>query len=594
MNEISYINELEHPGRIKLQIERIRFLYHQAKTSLIGHLLSSVGVTYIFYDHVEKSILWSWFASILFITITRQISVFYFLKKQPQNNEVLKWGWFFTFMVFLTGCAWGAASYIFLLFEHTQLTLFIIMVLTGMLVASLASLSVFMWAYYAFALPTALPLIHQLVTSGRLELIVYGLMITLFLFVQLGYARVNQKTVDKSIILRNENLELIEQLQREKENAEQLRKEAEAANTAKTQFLASASHDLRQPLHAMGLFIDVLAECSDEEERKKVIEKIRKSGLALEGLLESLLDISKLDAGAVSVNIEPFKLHSIFDEVISEFESIAKNKNLTIKFIYSNIAVISDKNLVGRILRNLISNAIKYTEHGKILIGCRRKGNNISICVCDTGSGFTKDKYKIIFTEFHQLENPERDRSKGLGLGLAIVKRIEKLLNTNIHVNSIPNKGSIFSFELPVYHGVVKNLIPKKSNTIINNFIGKHIVIIDDEEDIRKGLTSLLSSWGCRVTSLSSTEEIKTTLNKNSQHPDLIVADYRLRDKETGADAIHEIKNIYSNTDLPAVIITGDTAPERIKEAKASGYKILHKPVSGGKLRAILTSLLSI
>ena len=252
----------------------------------------------------------------------------------------------------------------------------------------------------------------------------------------------------------------------------------------------------------------------------------------------------------------------------------------------------SDEKLIERVLRNIISNAIRYTKKGKVLVGCRRKKDHALICVYDTGSGFSSDKYEIIFTEFQQLENPERDRSKGLGLGLAIVKRLTRLLNTSIHVSSIPGKGSIFSFELPLYRGEIIDSHPQNILTLTNNIMDKYIIVVDDEEDIRDGLSSLLSSWGCKVEAISSISEAKAVFDKNKQTPDLILADYRLRDEITGVDVIHEIQHLFSTPDLPAVIITGDTAPERIKEAKASGFELLHKPVTGGKLRALLNSLL--
>lgn len=592
MDKQLVVDSVSTMNYMDLQAERVRFLYHQAKTSLIGHLLSSSGVMFVFYNHVDKLSIWIWFCSILLVTSIRYASVFYFDKRQPQDEEVLKWGWFFTFMVFLTGCFWGAASYLFLLYDQPHLTLFMVMVLTGMLVASLASLSVFMWAYYAFAVPTGMPLIIELLTEGSSEYQVYGLLITLFVLVLMAYARVNQKTVDQSIILRNENVELVHQLQNQKENAEKLTKEAEAANLAKTRFLASASHDLRQPLHAMGLFIDVLAECKDEAERIQITDKIRKSGLALENLLESLLDISKLDAGAVTVNKEPFELQSVFDALATEFESMAKDKKISIRFVDTAVWVDSDIRIVERILRNFISNAIRYTARGGVLIGCRRKKQSVLLSVYDTGHGFSEDNKGLIFAEFQQLENPERDRTKGLGLGLAIVNRLAGLLKADIHVQSVLGKGAMFAVELPICqkeecaHQSLQNI------TAPLDLSGKHIVVVDDESDIRDGLSSLLSSWGCHVCAISSVEEARSQLAEKELCPDLVLADYRLRDNETGVDVIREIQTMFVNDDLPAIIITGDTAPDRIKEAKASGFEILHKPISGGRLRATLNAIL--
>jgi len=457
------------------------------------------------------------------------------------------------------------------------------MTLTGITIGSSASLSNFVWYYYFFAIPTVFPFAYVLILTDKFDFIVLGLMLSVFLLLQLVVARKNQGTLDRSIILQNENRGLIQQLQLKKEKAE-------SANLAKTKFLAAASHDLRQPLHAMSLFLGILEERSSDSEQMMVVDKIKKSSMALEGLLASLLDISKLDAKVITINKSSFDIQRLFDLLENEFKPIALEKNLKISFVHTSLWINTDRPVIERILRNLISNAICYTEKGRILIGCRRTKESVIIAVCDTGIGIEKDKTAIIFEEFQQIDNPGRDRSKGLGLGLSIVTRLVDLLEAQLFLSSKQGKGSVFSVKLP--RSPANKLLQTEppSSILQYELSGKTIIIVEDEEEIRCALNLLLSGWGCKVVELTSSEEISQ--NKlTSDNPDMILADYRLQNIETGVDVIHAIHDFYQDKTIPAAIITGDTAPDHIKEAMESGFQLLHKPIAGGKLRALLNSV---
>ena len=366
---------------------------------------------------------------------------------------------------------------------------------------------------------------------------------------------------------------------------------AETANLAKTRFLSAASHDLRQPLHAISLFLDVLEEQSTTPGQSTIISKIKKSSSSLEDLLKSLLDISKLDANVITVTNKSMAIQRTFDALENEFTAIANNKGLEIKFIKSSLWIDSDKQLVGQILRNLISNAISYTEFGKIMIGCRRKENTVSLIVIDTGIGIEENESKIIFEEFHQLHNPGRDRSKGLGLGLSIVKRLTDLLELKLSLVSTPNKGSCFSIEVPRI--IPENIISDNnlSLSMNENLHGKLIIIFKDEGDTRNQLQTLLEEWCCTVLGLTCIQDIERKTN-SSHCPDIILADYQLGNHETGHDVINALHTYYNNKQIPSAIIIGKATSYNIKEAQDSGVKLLHEPVSGGKLRALINSLL--
>lgn len=568
----------------QLQAERIRVLYKQVASVLVGNVFIASLLTVFLYVYTDNIVSIYWIIVVLGFTLIRYVLLKTYYQYDRDDNNVIFWGWVFALTAFISGCTWGATSLLFLQTDNLVIMLFLLMTLTGITVGSSASLSNYALSYYAFSIPALLPFAFVLGSEGEAEFIILSMMLTVFLILQLVVAKKNQQTLDKSIILGNENVELVQQLKIKKEAAER-------ANSSKTKFLAAASHDLRQPLHAMSLLLDVLAERGRDSEQSDIVDKIKRSSLSLESLLTSLLDISKLDAGVIKVDVNVFRIQSMFDVLQPEFRVLAEEKGLKIHFVNTSLSISSDRQIIERIIRNLISNAIRYTEQGNILIGCRRKKKSVVLSVYDTGIGIDKKHAEIIFEEFHQLENHSRDRSKGLGLGLSIVKRLVEILDIDLKLRSEPAKGSVFSIEC---QRSLENKNNKSSNGFSYmqaNLAGKTIIVIEDEKPIRDALNILLSGWGCRVYELESISEINEKLTLNNK-PDMIVADYRLRFSETGVDVIHALHQYFKDTNIPAVIITGDTAPERLIEVEQSGFYIMHKPVAGGKLRAVLNSML--
>jgi CheY-like chemotaxis protein/two-component sensor histidine kinase len=364
-----------------------------------------------------------------------------------------------------------------------------------------------------------------------------------------------------------------------------------SANQAKTRFLAAASHDLRQPMHALGMFISQLRDMISFPEARKIVDHAELSVSAMESLLNALLDISRLDAGILTPKFEDFPVAELLARMENSFGPSAREKGLSFRVMPCSAWVHSDPVLLERILMNLVSNAMRYTERGGIVIGCRRRGEKLRIEVWDSGIGIPKDKQHEIFQEFFQLANPERDRTKGLGLGLAIVERLVRLLNHRLELASTPGKGSVFAIEAPR----VKNMLaadaapamPAVPGALDNVFV----LVVDDEAMVREGMRGLLAGWGCHVMAAASGEEALARLGEYERIPDLIISDYRLPDNETGIDAIRRIQASLPE-EIPAVLISGDTAPERLAEAKASGYHLLHKPVQPAKLRALMSRVL--
>ncbi|MEQ9559887.1 MAG: PAS domain S-box protein, partial [Rhodospirillales bacterium] len=317
---------------------------------------------------------------------------------------------------------------------------------------------------------------------------------------------------------------------------------AELASAAKSRFLAAASHDLRQPLQALAMFVNVLSERDLDDKAKQLINRISDCSDALERLLGSLLDISKLDAGLFVPQRRDFNLGAVLERLCSEIRPLAEEKGLRLNMVPCALLVDSDPGLLDRLLRNLLTNAVRHTETGKILVGCRRTGNNVRVEIWDTGVGIPEDQLEMIFEEFHQVGNPARDRREGLGLGLAIVHRLSNLLDHPVDVRSWVGRGSRFSVSLPLAgdHAPAEMTLPADEHADVT---GAVVVGIDDEADIREALGLLLVGWGYDAVVAGSAVEAIAKLEQERKKPELVVADYRLKLGHTGADAILAIRH---------------------------------------------------
>ena len=353
---------------------------------------------------------------------------------------------------------------------------------------------------------------------------------------------------------------------------------AERANSSKSRFLAAASHDLRQPIQALNLFVHSLGRKAEgNKEIEELVGNIRLSSEVMSGLLNALLDISKLDAGMVDPEIEDFPIEAALDDVSNTFLEQAREKGVDLRVVTSSAIVLGDPTLVRRIIYNYVSNAVRYTNAGRILLGCRRSGNMLRIEVWDTGFGIPESEQAQIFEEFYQLENPARDRSRGLGLGLAIVKRTADLLGLEIGLRAVPGKGSVFWLATPMSPDSAA-AEPEFVPTPAAHFNSGNIILIEDDAIVLRGLEEMLRSAGYDVVAAESAESALTHLREIAKPPDLIIADHRLGAEATGIDAISLLQSEFGD-DVPAIIITGDTAPDRLREANDGGHILLHKPV---------------
>jgi signal transduction histidine kinase/CheY-like chemotaxis protein len=373
-------------------------------------------------------------------------------------------------------------------------------------------------------------------------------------------------------------------------------RDLEAANQAKSRFLAAASHDLRQPIHALSLLAAQLDSSGRSADRSGAIAQIRAGIATLGGLFDDLLDISKLEAGAVVAQSEDFAISAVLDAISVQFAPEVREKGLKFKVLPSDAYVHSDPVLLQRILLNFVSNAIRYTEHGSVLVGCRLRGMDLQIAVWDTGCGIPEESRNDIFREFVQLDSPNRDRGKGLGLGLAIVARLAPLLGSAVELKSVPGKGSMFAIRVPLADTTGKSTAPihrhDDERTHSTQLQGVFAIVVDDDADARAGMQGLLERWGCLVLAACSAAEALALLGKHERAPELLICDYHLRAGENGIEAIRRIRAA-SDCVMPAILVTGDPSPAVLRAAKDHRYPVIRKPVAPAKLRALLNQLVT-
>ena len=367
--------------------------------------------------------------------------------------------------------------------------------------------------------------------------------------------------------------------------------DAERANKAKSVFLASASHDLRQPLNAMQMYIAALQSKVKDKEILRIIEDINSVSISTARLLNALLDVSELEVGAIKPRHEIFSVNNILISIFQSYLPLAKDKELDFRIVPSSLYVRSDPALLERILGNFMSNAIRYTNKGSVLIGCRKRGDKVSVEVWDTGCGISDDQMSLIYEDFYQVENKERDRGKGLGLGLALAKRLADSLEHTIDSKSSLGSGSCFSVSVDL----AENKADKNQSEIfmnIMNLSGINILLVEDDIDVLKATKQLLESWGCKVKTARNKDEVMNLIKENPyDNPDIILADNRLPGDASGIDITYLIQEKLQAS-IPCVIMTGDVERNHVQSIIDQGFPVLLKPIQPAKFRAMLSHLI--
>jgi signal transduction histidine kinase/ActR/RegA family two-component response regulator len=573
----------------RIEADLVRALYAQTPRLCVTPLIAGAISVMVLWGPSSPLELLSWFA-LLAANCAARLALHRRFQAEPADLPRPKvWAGYFTVPTLINGLLFGSMAVFFYPADDPIRQIFI---LFSLAMAANAALAI---AYYPPAMLLQLlgilgPAVWRFgIQAGESHVVAtlgfafYSLLLVFFGFTQ---TRVLQETV----VTRRKNLELIEELRHKSEFAEAAQRKAEVASLAKSQFFAAASHDLRQPLQALGLYAASLREGKREPEDARKIDQILSSVDALESLFDELLDISKLDAGYVKPHRLHFPASRIFERLETSYAPLARRNRLTLEFEGGGTVLCSDPVLLERVLGNLVSNALRYTESGGVVVSCAVAAGTAAIGVADTGIGIPLEEQDRVFDEFYQLGNPERDRRKGLGLGLATVRRITQLLGHPMAMTSAERQGTTFRIQVPAGDASrVATGSAASSGAEVDALVGRSLLVIEDETMVRDGMVQLLRDWRCRVTAAASAADALALLR---EPPDAIVADYRLRENQNGIAAIAAVRERFGGS-LPAILITGDTAPEIFAAARDNRLPLLTKPVRAARLRAALQHLLS-
>ncbi len=537
----------DRPGRAGLvAAELVRAQYRNLPTAVAVNVIISALLCLPLQETVSLERLLWWLSAIYAVAATRFFLWHRFNRTPLSAANAQRWRRIAILGSGVNGFTWGVGG-IVLYAAHSPASQFLLLITQfGMGAgAAYASAPAFA-AVMAYLLPSVLLSSIPFFMEGDSVHVTLGAMLFVFVAAATHFTYGISRTIARAITLRFENIELIQELRNQTLDAEQAREAAEEANVAKSRFLAAAGHDLRQPLHALGFFVDALQEQSLPPDGRVVVGK---------------------------------------------YEPTARQKDLTLSVVRNSLFVHSDPVLLERVMRNLVANAVRYTDHGRIIFGARRSVDAVRIEVWDSGRGIPQDKHREIFQEFRQLDNPQRDRRKGLGLGLAIVERLVKLLDHSLELRSQLGKGSVFAVSLP--RGRREEFVPGEADgqiVVDRDVANSLILVVDDEPDVRDSMLALLGKWRCEVVAAESCSEMLEKLVSIKRMPDLIVSDFRLQGDENGIDVVARLREEF-NAQVPALLITGDTGMEQLREAEESGLHVLHKPLNPSRLRALIANL---
>ncbi len=482
------------------------------------------------------------------------------------------------------GLSWGFAGVALFPESEPGRVFFLVFVMGGMAMSAVSQQHVSVRACLLSICPGIPPLAFRYMFSDLPFNWASGVLLLVYTAVLVNMALRLHRFSHRAFALQLEQERLLDRLEKQTQALDAARAEAEEANSAKSRFLAQASHDLRQPLHAISLFVESLPDAETQAEHEHIMTRVRQSLDVLTKLFDSLLDVTLLDTGGIEVRRTVFRPSDIIAEVEHDFSLVAEACHVRLRIVPSSLAVESDPVLVRRMLQNLISNAIRHSEGGRVLIGCRRRDGNLSIEVADTGSGIDERDQEQIFNEFTRLDSTRMGTSAtpGLGLGLSIVKRIAGELGLQVRLSSRPDKGSVFAldgFEVADAKRVQARMPPRAVTGVAN---GASVFVLDDDPETLAATAILLKRWGCTV---ETSQEWRDLIDAD---PDVVICDYELTPEKTGLDVLKELDGT-----APAIMISGHTSTDLRREAISMGIPLLHKPIRPAQLRSALLNALA-
>ena len=565
--------------------ELIRAYYANMPGAFIGGAVTASFMVAVLYDKLPPHMVLPWLIAVYLNSAVRLLLWERFQAAEPQPHEMEPWARYALVSSAVAGLIWGASGMVLNLPGNLSYQIVVLLVTTGLAFTSTYLSAAYLPAYRAFVAPTFVLAALPFLLGGDFWHWLVGAATLAALPLVLRYAGGLCHALRVSIEVRLQNADLVEELRSQK-------KAADEANVAKSRFLAVASHDLRQPLHSLELFVQALEDTPLPVHAQQLVGNVRRSVDSMEELFDGLLDISRLDAGVVRAREEVIPLADLFERLSFEYATIAQRKGLKLRVMKTSVCVRSDPTLLARILRNLVANAVRYTDRGRVTVGCRRHADTVSIEVWDTGPGIPSDKCAEIFQEFTQLANPERDRRKGLGLGLAIVERLAKLLGHSVLLRSRVGRGSVFAVSVVRGHLDEQTLFePARRIAAHFDLRGRLVLLIQGDLAIREELTDLLRGWNCEVVGAGSLSEMLGMLGGLSRAPDLIMAEHDPHG-DSGTAVVELLRNEF-NFEVPALLI-GAAGPAGAPADAREALPVLYRPCNAGRLRTLINHLLQV
>ena len=564
--------------------EQIAVLFKNITVGVLGAFVGAfvLSIALIYTSATSPGLAMLWLSGGV-LCVAGHLSLAHLYRRAPKARQAWRpWAYWFTAVCFVEGIWWGIGTLCLARPYDFDGQMLVLLTASGVAAGSVPALTSYLPAFYAIFFPAMAPYVLRGLLQGGVSFNALALLDIVFL-VSIGSLAYYSGTGFLAVLRLNlEKDTLVRRLRSEKTRAEE-------ANRAKSSFLAAASHDLRQPVHALGMFLGALSGYPMSVEMRRLVEHMESSVEALDSLFTSLLDMSRIDAGVVLCNPRAFELQPLLRRICNDFQAEALARGNRLILSPCTQAVYTDPLLLERILRNVISNAVRYTDGGRILVGCRC-GHQLRMEIHDTGCGIPMDRQKRVFEEFYQIGNPERDRGKGLGLGLAIVMRLASILGCPIELQSQPGKGTVF--KVFIARADHPDPPPARADESLSEIENRGLIlVIDDEVSVQEGMRSLLCSWGHRVIAAGSCAEMLQNITGHETDADLIICDYRLRGDENGIEVIERLR-CECGEETPAMLLTGDTSPESLAKLTASGFPLLSKPVVNAKLRSVIRHLM--
>ncbi len=584
----------------RARADQVASLYARAHLTTLSMGLGALIFCAVMWRDVAAVPMVAWIALIAANQAWRTLLARAWFRLRPGRAAAARWGRYWAAGSAAAGALWGIAAWFAYPASPAQEALLIVC-LFGVVLGGLNLTAVYRPSFYAFVLPALVPLIVRVALPGDAVHVYTALVMAVVLLFVLIFGHHVNDVLTHSLAIRYENADLIGELRARTRAAQDARAAAEAANHAKSQLLAAASHDLRQPLHALGLYVAALAAQAREDASGELVASVQAAAETLDAQFEQLLDFSRLDAGALTPVIEDVALEPLFARLRAEFVPLALARGLSLAIVPTRLAVRTDPQLFARIVRNLVANAVRYTRIGGIVVGARRARGGVRLEVVDSGCGIAAEHLPRIFDDFYQIARTGVDErsASGMGLGLAIVRRLAALLGHAVTVASAPGRGSRFAVvapraEMSSARTQRPRATPVQTIAPVPARLARALVaVIDDDRAAVAAMRALFATWGARVAGGASADEVLAACGDAGRYPDLVVVDLHLADGDSGIAALRRLHDELGLA-IPALVVSGDTGERARRRVRDAGYAFLPKPVHAAALAAAAAALLGV